>query len=267
MSRIAQKLVSCVVVVVGIGTASFAQNLIRYEKKGKIGWKEGKKVVIEAQYDEASSTSFVGSTSSHGNVKLNGKWGKIDRSGSIIIPFEYDEIGNIYGNATLVEKAGKKGLIDNTGKELTPIKYTFMQTTPVGDFFRVQEDGKMGLIDYTGKVIIPSKYDKIHQSGYSPNNVGQFNCTTGGETEVFNEKGELLKDAKPVVRQDTYSTGSSSSGTKTETKKETQTQSSFKCSKCGNVTSHTGSGTPSGGKCPSHVRGSGNGTSHTWKRQ
>ncbi len=237
-----------------IATSGFSQTLTQFEKKKKFGYKNGKTVVVEAIYDYVDPD--FKESKQLASVKLGEKEGMIDRAGNVVIPIEYDEIRE-YGEAFKVKKGDKYGLIDKTGKDITGIKYSAMQTHPVGDLFSVKEDGKIGLIDYAGKEIIPSKYDQIHPSGYSPGNVGQFNCTLAGVTEVFNAKGELMKDAKPVVRRDTYSTGSSSSSAKKEDKPTVMT--TWTCSVCGKKEQKAkGTSSPS-------LSGCANGKHHKWK--
>ena len=53
-----------------------------------------------------------------------------------------------------MEKDGKYGFIDTTGKEVAPCQYDDAESFSEG-FARVEKDGKYGFIDTTGKVVIP----------------------------------------------------------------------------------------------------------------
>ena len=48
-------------------------------------------------------------------VKKNGKWGFVDYSGNIVIPFVYDEVFNFSEGFAWVKKEGKWGLVDKFG--------------------------------------------------------------------------------------------------------------------------------------------------------
>ena len=178
----------------------------------KIGFidKTGKEVVL-LKYDEASLYGFY----DEGDflpVKLNGKWGFINKTGKEIIPIKYDSIngkktefvgrespgsrylhmeksftyGSIYGHfksggLALVELKGKWGFIDETGKEVIPIKYDSISLEKekfvageripsykhdideyfsYGGFARVKLNKKWGFIDKTGKEVIPVKFEE-----------------------------------------------------------------------------------------------------------
>lgn len=54
-------------------------------------------------------------------------------------------------------KGGKWGIIDQTGKEITPIKYNYIGTFHEGRA-PVTLDEKFGYIDITGKEVVPVIY-------------------------------------------------------------------------------------------------------------
>jgi hypothetical protein len=55
-------------------------------------------------------------------VKLDNKWGYIDKSGKEIIPLRYDD-GRIFMDGLAAVKLNNKwGFIDKTGKEVVPLK-------------------------------------------------------------------------------------------------------------------------------------------------
>ena len=51
-------------------------------------------------------------------VKLNDKYGFVDKSGVEVIPCKYDDVGSFSGVRAPVELNGKKGYVNKTGVEL-----------------------------------------------------------------------------------------------------------------------------------------------------
>jgi hypothetical protein len=91
-------------------------------------------------------------------VKLNGKWGFIDKTGKEIIPLKYDGAHSFSEGLVVVELNEKYGFIDTTGKEVIPLKYDDAWSFSEG-LANVKLNGKWGIIDKTGKEVIPPKYD------------------------------------------------------------------------------------------------------------
>ena len=124
---------------------------------GKWGYVERGKAVIPFLYDEADYFSF---TDGLAKVKLNGKYGFIDKTGKEVVPPIYDEIGFFLDDLAKVKLNGKMGFVDQTGKEVVPPIYE-----ETGYFLegleKVASNGKYGFIDKKGHVIIPISYDYI----------------------------------------------------------------------------------------------------------
>ncbi|MDR2467074.1 MAG: WG repeat-containing protein [Prevotellaceae bacterium] len=91
-------------------------------------------------------------------VKLNGKYGFIDRTGMEIIPFRYDDAGAFSEGLAKVRTNGKWGFIDKMGKEAIPSIYDNVGSFSEG-LVAAQSEGKYGFIDKTGKEVISFKYD------------------------------------------------------------------------------------------------------------
>ena len=91
-------------------------------------------------------------------VKLNGKWGYIDRAGKEVVPFKYTDTRNFTAGFAQVELNGYVGYIDKTGKEVIPVKYEIIHPF-YEDLAAVQFKGKWGYVDKTGKEVIPPQYD------------------------------------------------------------------------------------------------------------
>jgi len=92
-------------------------------------------------------------------VKKNNKWGCIDKTGKVRIPFLYDEAsGFTRENRAAVAINGKFGHIDKSGKVRIPLKYDFASYFNNGvSMIRIKD--KYGYMDSTGRFITKIKYD------------------------------------------------------------------------------------------------------------
>lgn len=103
------------------------------------------------------------------DVKLDGKWGIIDKSGNVVIPCKYDnEYLSFNEDLAAVELDGKWGFIDKSGKLVIPCKYEYAGGFSDG-LALVKLDGKWGFIDKSDKLVIPCKYEEasfFHKMDY-----------------------------------------------------------------------------------------------------
>ena len=102
------------------------------KKNGKYGYIDSKNsVIIDFKYDYAYS---FGATQSDGNryamVELNNKCGHINYNGKTIINLEYDSCFNFHDGIATVKKGDKYGCIDTTGKIIIPFEYEFIGSAP-----------------------------------------------------------------------------------------------------------------------------------------
>jgi len=135
-----------------------AQSLIPYLKiNGKYIFVDSAtmKPVIEKEFDEA-----LAFTESFAPVKLNGKYGYIDKSGKQLTEFKYDDADGFKKGMARVFLNEKGTYIDTTGKELFPFKYTGLWEFTDGIAYAMVDE-KWGWIDRTGKEIVPPTYDWI----------------------------------------------------------------------------------------------------------
>ena len=123
----------------------FREGLTRVEKNRKWGFidKTGK-VVIAFNYDDAKDFS-----EGLAAVKLNGKWGFIDKTDKVVIPFKYKDANQFsegLAPVRFIDKNDWKKLVASTVL-FTPLVYSSILLV-----------GVWGYIDKTDKVIIPFKY-------------------------------------------------------------------------------------------------------------
>ena len=127
------------------------ENKIGEKKKHKIG-----KMVIPFKYDEADffSEGFA-------RVKLNGKWGFVDKSGKVVVPIKYDYVHNFYDGLAEVKLDGESWYIYKLGNKYVPLKYGLSRFFSEG-FIQVMLNGKQGYMDKSGKLAVPIKYDYVN---------------------------------------------------------------------------------------------------------
>jgi hypothetical protein len=233
-------------------------------------------IVIPLEYQEGTDIS-------NGKIvaKKDDKWGILDTAGKTLLPFEYDYLNAENTDKTKVllarkgESPRKYGFIDYNGKILVPIEYEIVKFIPMppsngSTHYNMKKDGKYGLYGLDeGKFLTKVKYDReIYFTSMDMPLV--YKTEMDGDEYEITEAGveKYMGTGKPKSNSDSNSSSGSSSGKKTASKKDAPAKSgTFKCTKCNQTTTVSGNGTPNGGTCPAHVRGSGSSTSHTWKRQ
>lgn len=96
-------------------------------------------------------------------VQRNGKLGFIDKTGKEKVIAKYDNIKDlIFGKLMLIDANGKFGMIDSKGNELTEVKYDNIEENSYSSsIFKVKLNNKYGFIDTMGKEVTPLKYDEI----------------------------------------------------------------------------------------------------------
>ena len=92
----------------------------------------------------------------------SGKYGFIDTTGKVAVPFQYHWVSNFSeGLAAVEDESGKWGYIDTTGKTVIPFQNHYMYRFSDGMAWVMDESRKYGLIDTTGKLVIPFQYNWV----------------------------------------------------------------------------------------------------------
>ena len=136
---------------------SLPDNEFVYFQKGngKLGFKlkSSRETIISAIYDNVGPfrEGVVA-------VKLNDKWGFVDKAGEDVIPLKYDYAEFFNEGLARVRLNDKWGFVDKAGKEVIPLKYDYTELFSEG-LARIKLNNKYGFIDKTGKEVIPFKYD------------------------------------------------------------------------------------------------------------
>jgi WG containing repeat len=95
-------------------------------------------------------------------VQKDGKWGYIDKSGKEIVPCKYDYIGDFLDGVAPVKINRKSGFVDIFGKEVIACKYDF-----IGKFYDVDVfDSSVGKhVTVMAKVRIGKRWGYIDKRG------------------------------------------------------------------------------------------------------
>ena len=95
-------------------------------------------------------------------VKKGGKWGYIDGYGKVIIPLEYEEVGNFSEGLAAVRKDGKWGYINLKNEVVIPIEFTNRGVSSFKNgVAKYYTDSDIGLINMKGEIIAEPKYNII----------------------------------------------------------------------------------------------------------
>ncbi len=124
-------------------------------------------------------------------VERNGLKGVIDNKGETLVPLKYEEVCPFYENRALVKTEGKYGFVDNSGHLI--IACQFLNANHFSDgLAAVEFEGKSGtaFINTEGTVVIkPHKYDEV---GYFNN--GRCLVKKGNKTYYINKDGGKIKE-------------------------------------------------------------------------
>jgi hypothetical protein len=94
-------------------------------------------------------------------VKVNQRWGLIDKMGKIAVEPTYDAIGEFYKYGYAVtQKDGKVGVLNKNGQTVLPPKYFDLQILD-SSIFAVIINDSWKIIDLNQKIILDDRYEKV----------------------------------------------------------------------------------------------------------
>ena len=136
-------------------------------------------------------------------VQKDGKYGLIDLTGKEILPCEYENITVVAGvkNSIKIQKDGKYGLATNEGTIVLETAYTDILN--FGDDYKngyiiINAEKKQGVVDYLGKQLLEPKYEKVEQI-YGKD---LFVVTETGKQKLVNSTGEVqLESGYDSIKQ------------------------------------------------------------------
>ena len=137
-------------------------------------------LVIAPKFDEAGYFQ-----KGLAKVKIGDKYGYIDKTGKVVVPFKSEEADSI--KLKPVRVGYEYGYIDQTGNTVIPPQFSEVRDFNEG-LASVSIDYKWGYIDKTGKIVIPLQF----------NEVGNFHEGLAG-VEIGGKWGYIDKTGKIVV--------------------------------------------------------------------
>ena len=131
-------------------------------------------------------------------VEKNGKYGLLDFSGKEILAPEYDSIEALKGleNSLIVTKDGKLGLCDNSGNVIIEPNYTKIEKIEdnyKNGYIVVNSEDKYGIIGFDKSIILECNYEEI-KGIYGGNNL--FIVKVDGKYQAINKAGEVVLQDK-----------------------------------------------------------------------
>ena len=139
------------------GLSLFSEGLAAVRMNNKWGYidKKGQEI-ITCQYEEVLPFSEGLAV-----VSINDKWGYINKKGQTIIDCQYDRASPFFKeNLAAVSKDYKWGFINKNGEEVIPCKY-FEALSFAEGLASVRSDNDWGFIDPKGQMIISDIYEKV----------------------------------------------------------------------------------------------------------
>lgn len=128
-------------------------------------------------------------------VEKGGKYGLVNYSGKKLLECEYDSINPVKGieNSLIIEKDGKLGLSDDSGNII--IEPTYTKIEKIGNDYKngyivVNSEGKYGAIGFDKEQILDMKYEEI--KSISGENI--YAVKENGKYTLVNKSGEKLFD-------------------------------------------------------------------------
>lgn len=137
---------------------SFKENIALIKKDNQWGYiRSDSSYLAKPQFEDA-----WGFYEQFAKVKKDGKYGFINHRGDTVIPIKYDETGNWFENGVVaVFNNNKWGLIDKTGRLLTPMIYDYIGQTNgerITVAGKVNDDTLYGFINPKGELVIALQY-------------------------------------------------------------------------------------------------------------
>ncbi|MBR3163128.1 MAG: WG repeat-containing protein [Clostridia bacterium] len=130
-------------------------------------------------------------------VEKDGKYGLIDLTGKQVLPCEYENITVVAGikNSIKVQKDGKYGLVTTEGT--TVLETIYKDILGIEDDYKngyivIGTDGKYGVVDYLGKQLLEAKYEKVEPIYGKESYV----ITEAGKQKLINAAGETLVEGE-----------------------------------------------------------------------
>ena len=167
------------------------ETLVWAKKKDKYGCLDiSGKVIIPFEYKDLQNSFWEGQPTF---AQKNGKYGFIDRNNQVLIPFKYSSTQGfgIFSDLAPVSIKEKYGYIDKTGREAIPLQYEYADTFFSG-LAAVVKNGKVGFIDESGTLVIPFQFDAEYISDQNGKTLKDSYFTEQAGLVILNGKRGLI---------------------------------------------------------------------------
>jgi hypothetical protein len=138
-------------------TSGFYNGVATVEKDGLffVINKEGKQ--ISDDYEAAHRSGYVYAPNEDIDVKKNGKWGILDSLMNVVLPCQYENPPNVFGDRVIVFEAdGKVGMKTRTNEEVLPSIYDYIYC--YGDYFFCELNDSAAFFSRSGEQVTSFKY-------------------------------------------------------------------------------------------------------------
>ncbi len=170
-----------------LGVGSFSDGIAWVSADGTAGWfaiDKANRVVIQSAFDDVRPFRRGIAV-----VRQRGKWGGVEKDGRLAVQFAFDGFATGLADGRYVEGftdeglaiaevAGRKGVIDRTGRVLVPLAYPTLVIHPVAFLF-TDANHRWGALGRDGSPLI----DPVHASRQA----------------VANDLENLLVDTRPLL--------------------------------------------------------------------
>ena len=181
---------ACIISVFSLLIVVFVISIGRINRYNSIGdwYHYGVKLRLEG-LDYYGASQHDGITEARNKKDMRGL---VDlKTGELIVPCIYEQIGYFNDGLAWVKRNGKSGFIDITGKEVIPCIYDDVNSFDEG-LGLVQKNGKWGFIDISGSEQIPFTYDTARRFYGGLAAVGVGNSLANMKYGFINKNGELV---------------------------------------------------------------------------
>ena len=137
--------------------SDFKDGMALVKRGGKYGYLRADGREIAPAYKEARP--FAGGAAP---VK-NGKWGVIDTSGKMVVPFQYDNAGPFFSGGLLaVEKDNRWGFIDAGGREVVPLVWRAVHPVFSEGITAVENEKRLwGFLNEKGEITASPRFKEV----------------------------------------------------------------------------------------------------------
>lgn len=148
----------------------------------------GGRWVIPQEYEAAEGVATWGDFQNGvAEVQKGGKRGLIDASGKTRVDLAYQDVGRMQGRLIPVKKKDKWGYVDRALVQVVPFKYD-LAWEPRNGYARVNVKGLFALVDSTGKEVIAPLYSMMSDADAT----GLLVVAMGGRAGVINAAGGVV---------------------------------------------------------------------------